>query len=190
MKRAILTDLIGKEIRITDFYIKNSMKSKSDTANVEFELDGEKYYFTTTSPYVIYQLTWIKQCLLDYKLNKRTKGIVHVKMNNSNPSMQSIIDKVVDKMMNHTIPDNTAQSYIIFSDDTCDAKDRDNPYLVFYKNSVYVKIIKQQKNRLYFGFKLSKDMMNKIQKEESDGYKKQTEEMLSKGDIKYKYLDK
>lgn len=189
MKRAILTDLIGKEIRITDFYIKNSMKSKSDTANVEFELDGEKYYFTTTSPYVIYQLTWIKQCLLDYKLNKRTKGIVHVRMNNSNPSMQSIIDKVVDKMMNHTIPDNTAQSYIIFSDDTCDAKERDNLYLTFYNDSIYVKIIRQ-KNSIYFSFTLSDKFMIKLSKEEDKRYENRTKEMLSKGDIKYKYFDK
>lgn len=188
MKRTILTDLVGKEIRITDFYIKKSMKSKLDIANVEFELDGEEYFFTTTSPYVIYQLAWIKQCIMDYKLGKRIKGIKIIKMTESDPSLQNVVRGVVDKA--NRLPDNTFHSYVIFSDDTCDAKDRDNPYLVFYKNSVYVKIIKQQKNRLYFGFKLSKDMMNKIQKEESDGYKKQTEEMLSKGDIKYKYLDK
>jgi len=185
MKRTSLTNLVGKEIKITDFYIKKSMKSKLDTANVEFELDGKEYFFTTTSPYIIYQLTWIKQCILDYNLNKRTKGIKLVQMIGSDPSLQNAVTKVLDK--GNKVLDNRYRSYVIFSDDTCDAKNRDNPYLVFYKNSIYVKIIKQ-KNRIYFSFTLSKNMISKLKKEESDEYNKKTKEMLSKGDIKYKYI--
>lgn len=71
MKKVTMKDLVGKDIRITDFRITEYMKSKKDKATVELEVDGEYCYFETTSLEVLHQLSWIKQCVLIYKLKKK-----------------------------------------------------------------------------------------------------------------------
>lgn len=169
MERKTLMDLVGKEIGITDFYIKKSMKAKADIANVEFKLNGKDYYFTTSSPYVIYQLTWIKQCILDYKLNTRrnVKGIRFIKMRESDPSLQSAVNNVMKAM--NKLPDNTLKSFIIFSDNTCNNKENCDPYLTFYNKSIFVKVIRE-KNAIYFSFTLSKEFVNNLIKEDSKKY--------------------
>ena len=49
MKKVTMRELVGKDIRITDFSITEYMKSKKDKARVELEVDGEYCYFETTS---------------------------------------------------------------------------------------------------------------------------------------------
>lgn len=85
MKKVTMRELVGKDIRITDFSITEYMKSKKDKARVELEVDGEYCYFETTSLEVLYQLAWIKDCVMAYKLKSNTNKIRFVKAT-TNPS--------------------------------------------------------------------------------------------------------
>lgn len=189
MRKVTMKELVGKDIRITDFRIEKTMKSKNDKAIVELEINGEYCYFETISPEVLYQLTWIRQCMINHKLNRNAKGIRWAKMLDSVPCDETCYEKIISKGFNSIITTGECNnSVILLADDFCSTDSRDNPYLCFYKNSVYVKVIKQR-NSIYFSFSLSKETTDRLIKEETESEKLKTKKKLAKGNLKYKYTD-
>ena len=163
MKKVTMRELVGKDIRITDFCITEFMKSKKDKARVELEVDGEYCYFETTSLEVLYQLAWIKDCVMAYKLKSNTNKIRFVKrLDTANPSYDgSHYEKLISKEFgtdNGTVQNNT---FILLPDSFYNINNDDNRYLCFYKNSVYVRVIRV-KNSIYFSFKISKEMLDRL----------------------------
>lgn len=163
MKKVTMRELVGKDIRITDFCITEYMKSKKDKATVELEVDGEYCYFETTSLEVLYQLAWIKDCIMAYKLKSNTNKIRFVKaLDTTNPSYDgSHYEKLISKEFgtdNGTTQNNT---FILPPDSFYNINNDDNRYLCFYKNSVYVRVIRE-KNSIYFSFKISKEMLDRL----------------------------
>lgn len=155
MKKIIMRELVGKDIRITDFRIEKFMNSKSDKAIVELEVDGEYCYFETTNPEVIRQLLCIKQCVTIYKLNKKAKNIVWVR-------------RLVDSIRYNTNGD----AYTV-TEEFSKSESKNNRYLCFYKNSVYVKVVKQ-KTSIYFSFSpnISKETIDRLLTEEEKSHTK------------------
>lgn len=189
MRKVTMKELVGKDIRITDFRIEKTMKSKNDKAVVELEVDGEYCYFETISSEVLYQLTWIKQCMINHKLNRNAKGIRWAKMLDSAPCDETYFEKIISKGISTNISNNAYDnSIILLPDDSCSTDSRDDPYLCFYKNSVYVKVIKQRSS-IYFSFSLSKETTDRLIKEETESEKLKTKKKLAKGNLKYKYTD-
>lgn len=171
MKKVTMRELVGKDIRITDFSITEFMKSKKDKARVELEVDGEYCYFETTSLEVLYQLAWIKDCVMAYKLKSNTNKIRFVKAT-TNPSYDgSHYEKLVSKEFgtdNGTTQNNT----FMLLPDSMDSIDNDDyRYFCFYKNSVYARVIRV-KNSMYFSFKISKEMMDRLLTEEEKSHTK------------------
>lgn len=164
MKKVTMRELVGKDIRITDFCITEYMKSKKDKATVELEVDGEYCYFETTSLEVLYQLAWIKDCVMAYKLKSNTNKIRFVKaLDTTNPSYDgSHYEKLISKEFgtdNGTVQNNT---FILLPDSFYNnINNDDNRYLCFYKNSVYVRVIRE-KNSIYLSFKISKEMLDRL----------------------------
>lgn len=164
MKKVTMRELVGKDIRITDFCITEYMKSKKDKATVELEVDGEYCYFETTSLEVLYQLAWIKDCIMAYKLKSNTNKIRFVKaLDTTNPSYDgSHYEKLISKEFgtdNGTVQNNT---FILLPDSFYNnINNDDNRYLCFYKNSVYVRVIRE-KNSIYLSFKISKEMLDRL----------------------------
>lgn len=171
MKKVTMRELVGKDIRITDFCITEFMKSKKDKARVELEVDGEYCYFETTSLEVLYQLAWIKDCVMAYKLKSNTNKIRFVKAT-TNPSYDgSHYEKLISKEFgtdNGTVQNN---SFMLLPDSMDSIDNDDNRYFCFYKNSVYVRVIRV-KNSIYFSFKISKEMMDKLLTEEEKSHTK------------------
>lgn len=171
MKKVTMRELVGKDIRITDFSITEFMKSKKDKARVELEVDGEYCYFETTSLEVLYQLAWIKDCVMAYKLKSNTNKIRFVKAT-TNPSYDgSHYEKLISKEFgtdNGTTQNNT----FMLLPDSMDSIDNDDyRYFCFYKNSVYARVIRV-KNSIYFSFKISKEMMDRLLTEEEKSHTK------------------
>ena len=163
MKKVTMRELVGKDIRITDFCITEYMKAKKDKATVELEVDGEYCYFETTSLEVLYQLAWIKVCVMAYKLKSNTNKIRFVKaLDTTNHSYDgSHYEKLISKEFgtdNGTTQNNT---FILPPDSFYNINNDDNRYLCFYKNSVYVRVIRE-KNSIYFSFKISKEMLDRL----------------------------
>ena len=173
MKKVTMRELVGKDIRITDFSITEFMKSKKDKARVELEVDGEYCYFETTSLEVLYQLSWIKDCVMAYTLKSNTNKIRFVKMlDTANPSYNgSRYEKLISKEFG--IDDGTTENntFILLPDNPYSRDNDNNQYLCFYKNSVYVRVIKV-KNSIYFSFKISKEMLDKLLTEEEKSHAK------------------
>ena len=163
MKKVTMRELVGKDIRITDFSITEFMKSKKDKARVELEVDGEYCYFETTSLEVLYQLAWIKDCVMAYTLKSNTNKIRFVKaLNTTNPSYDgSRYEKLISKEFG--TDDGTTQnnSFMLLPDSMYSIDNDDYRYFCFYKNSVYVRVIKV-KNSIYFSFKISKEMLDRL----------------------------
>lgn len=171
MKKVTMRELVGKDIRITDFSITEFMKSKKDKARVELEVDGEYCYFETTSLEVLYQLAWIKDCVMAYKLKSNTNKIRFVKAT-TNPSYDgSHYEKLISKEFgtdNVTVQNN---SFMLLPDSMDSIDSDDNRYFCFYKNSVYARVIRV-KNSIYFSFKISKEMMDRLLAEEEKSHTK------------------
>lgn len=171
MKKVTMRELVGKDIRITDFSITEYMKSKKDKARVELEVDGEYCYFETTSLEVLYQLAWIKDCVMAYKLKSNTNKIRFVKAT-TNPSYDgSHYEKLISKEFgtdNGTVQNNT---FMLLPDSMYSIDNDDYRYFCFYKNSVYVRVIRV-KNSIYFSFKISKEMMDRLLAEEEKSHTK------------------
>lgn len=165
MKKVTMRELVGKDIRITDFSITEYMKSKKDKARVELEVDGEYCYFETTSLEVLYQLAWIKDCVMAYKLKSNTNKIRFVKAT-TNPSYDgSHYEKLISKEFGND--NGTAQnnSFMLLPDSMDSIDNDDYRYFCFYKNSVYARVIRV-KNSIYFSFKISKEMLDRLLAEE------------------------
>lgn len=171
MKKVTMRELVGKDIRITDFSITEYMKSKKDKARVELEVDGEYCYFETTSLEVLYQLAWIKDCVMAYKLKSNTNKIRFVKAT-TNPSYDgSHYEKLISKEFgtdNGTVQNN---SFMLLPDSMDSIDNDDYRYFCFYKNSVYARVIRV-KNSIYFSFKISKEMMDRLLTEEEKSHTK------------------
>ena len=153
IKKVTMRELVGKDIRITDFRIKN------DKAIVELEVDGEYCYFETTNLEVLRQLSWIKQCEMIYKFNKNTKNICWVR-------------KCKD-----SIHYNESGDPYIETEEFSNTENVNDRYLCFYKNSVYVKIIKQ-KSSICFSPNISKETIDKLIKNDNAVYTKKTEKII------------
>ena len=173
MKKVTMRELAGKDIRITDFSITEYMKSKKDKARVELEVDGEYCYFETTSLEVLYQLSWIKDCVMAYTLKSNTNKIRFVKMlDTANPSYNgSRYEKLISKEFGNDDGTTENNTFILLPDNPYSRENDNNQYLCFYKNSVYAKVIKV-KNSIYFSFKISKEMMDKLLTEEEKSHAK------------------
>ena len=173
MKKVTMRELVGKDIRITDFTITEFMKSKKDKARVELEVDGEYCYFETTSLEVLYQLSWIKDCVMAYSLKSNTNKIRFVKMlDTANPSYNgSRYEKLISKEFGTDDGTTENNTFILLPDNPYSRDNENNQYLCFYKNSVYVKVIKV-KNSIYFSFKISKEMLDKLLTEEEKSHAK------------------
>lgn len=171
MKKVTMRELVGKDIRITDFSITEFMKSKKDKARVELEVDGEYCYFETTSLEVLYQLAWIKDCVMAYRLKSNTNKIRFAKAT-TNPSYDgSHYEKLISKEFgtdNGTVQNN---SFMLLPDSMDSIDSDDNRYFCFYKNSVYARVIRV-KNSIYFSFKISKEMMDRLLTEEEKSHTK------------------
>lgn len=171
MKKVTMRELVGKDIRITDFSITEYMKSKKDKARVELEVDGEYCYFETTSLEVLYQLAWIKDCVMAYKLKSNTNKIRFVKAT-TNPSYDgSHYEKLISKEFGTDNGTTQNNSFMLLPDSMDSIDNDDNRYFCFYKNSVYARVIRV-KNSIYFSFKISKEMMDKLLTEEEKSHTK------------------
>lgn len=188
MKKVTMRELVGKDIRITDFCITEFMKSKKDKARVELEVDGEYCYFETTSLEVLYQLAWIKDCIMAYKLKSNTNKIRFVKaLNITNHSYDgSRYEKLISKEFG-TDNDTTQNNSFMLLPDSMDSIDSDdNRYFCFYKNSVYAKVIRV-KNSIYFSFNVSKETIDNIVKNENAAYTKKVEKIIKRNEVNYAY---
>lgn len=166
-----MRELVGKDIRITDFSITEYMKSKKDKARVELEVDGEYCYFETTSLEVLYQLAWIKDCVMAYKLKSNTNKIRFVKAT-TNPSYDgSHYEKLISKEFGTDNGTTQNNSFMLLPDSMDSIDNDDNRYFCFYKNSVYARVIRV-KNSIYFSFKISKEMMDRLLAEEEKSHTK------------------
>lgn len=171
MKKVTMRELVGKDIRITDFSITEYMKSKKDKARVELEVDGEYCYFETTSLEVLYQLAWIKDCVMAYKLKSNTNKIRFVKTT-TNPSYDgSHYEKLISKEFGNDNGTTQNNSFMLLPDSMDSIDSDDNRYFCFYKNSVYARVIRV-KNSIYFSFKISKEMMDRLLTEEEKSHTK------------------
>lgn len=173
MKKVTMRELVGKDIRITDFTITEFMKSKKDKARVELEVDGEYCYFETTSLEVLYQLAWIKDCVMAYTLKSNTNKIRFVKaLNTTNPSYDgSRYEKLISKEFGNDNGTTQNNSFMLLPDSMYAIDNDDYRYFCFYKNSVYVRVIKV-KTSIYFSFKISKEMLDKLLTEEEKSHAK------------------
>ena len=173
MKKVTMRELVGKDIRITDFTITEFMKSKKDKARVELEVDGEYCYFETTSLEVLYQLAWIKDCVMAYTLKSNTNKIRFVKaLNTTNPSYDgSRYEKLISKEFGNDDGTTQNNSFMLLPDSMYAIDNDDYRYFCFYKNSVYVRVIKV-KTSIYFSFKISKEMLDKLLTEEEKSHAK------------------
>ena len=173
MKKVTMRELAGKDIRITDFSITEFMKSKKDKARVELEVDGEYCYFETTSLEVLYQLSWIKDCVMAYTLKSNTNKIRFVKaLNTTNPSYDgSRYEKLISKEFGNDNGTTQNNSFMLLPDSMYAIDNDDYRYFCFYKNSVYVRVIKV-KTSIYFSFKISKEMLDKLLTEEEKSHAK------------------
>ena len=173
MKKVTMRELVGKDIRITDFTITEFMKSKKDKARVELEVDGEYCYFETTSLEVLYQLAWIKDCVMAYTLKSNTNKIRFVKaLNTTNPSYDgSRYEKLISKEFGNDNGTTQNNSFMLLPDSMYGIDNDDYRYFCFYKNSVYVRVIKV-KTSIYFSFKISKEMLDKLLTEEEKSHAK------------------
>ena len=173
MKKVTMRELVGKDIRITDFTITEFMKSKKDKARVELEVDGEYCYFETTSLEVLYQLSWIKDCVMAYTLKSNTNKIRFVKaLNTTNPSYDgSRYEKLISKEFGNDNGTTQNNSFMLLPDSMYAIDNDDYRYCCFYKNSVYVRVIKV-KTSIYFSFKISKEMLDKLLTEEEKSHAK------------------
>lgn len=179
MKKVTMRELVGKDIRITDFRITEYMKSKKDKATVELEVDGEYCYFETTSLEVLYQLAWIKDCVMAYKLKSNTNKIRFVKaLDTTNPSYDgSHYEKLISKEFgtdNGTVQNNT---FILLPNSMYNIGIDNNRYFCFYKNSVYAKVIRE-KNSIYLSFNISPETIDNLIKNDNAAYTKKTEEII------------
>ena len=167
MKKVTMRELVGKDIRITDFTITEFMKSKKDKARVELEVDGEYCYFETTSLEVLYQLAWIKDCVMAYTLKSNTNKIRFVKaLNTANHSYNgSRYEKLISKEFGNDNGTTQNNSFMLLPDSMYGIDNDDYRYFCFYKNSVYVRVIKV-KTSIYFSFKISKEMLDRLLAEE------------------------
>lgn len=171
MKKVTMRELVGKDIRITDFSITEFMKSKKDKARVELEVDGEYCYFETTSLEVLYQLVWIKDCVMAYKLKSNTNKIRFVKAT-TNPSYDgSHYEKLISKEFGNDNGTTQNNSFMLLPDSMDSIDSDDYRYFCFYKNSVYARVIRV-KNSIYFSFKISKEMMDRLLTEEEKSHTK------------------
>lgn len=171
MKKVTMRELVGKDIRITDFSITEFMKSKKDKARVELEVDGEYCYFETTSLEVLYQLAWIKDCVMAYKLKSNTNKIRFVKAT-TNPSYDgSHYEKLISKEFGNDNGTTQNNSFMLLPDSMDSIDNDDYRYFCFYKNSVYARVIRV-KNSIYFSFKISKEMMDRLLTEEEKSHTK------------------
>ena len=173
MKKVTMRELPGKDIRITDFTITEFMKSKKDKARVELEVDGEYCYFETTSLEVLYQLAWIKDCVMAYTLKSNTNKIRFVKaLNTANHSYNgSRYEKLISKEFGNDNGTTQNNSFMLLPDSMYGIDNDDYRYFCFYKNSVYVRVIKV-KTSIYFSFKISKEMLDKLLTEEEKSHAK------------------
>lgn len=154
MRKVTMKELVDKDIRITDFRIEKYMKSKKDKAVVELEVDGEYCYFETSSLEVLYQLSLIKSCVMNYKLKNNTNKIRWVKTS---------LDSTTHYKTN-------GDAYIV-TEEFSSTESENNRYLCFYKNSVYVKVIRE-KTSIYFSFKISKETIDRLLIEEEKRHAK------------------
>lgn len=179
MKKVTMRELAGKDIRITDFTITEFMKSKKDKARVELEVDGEYCYFETTSLEVLYQLSWIKDCVMAYTLKSNTNKIRFVKMlDTANPSYNgSRYEKLISKEFGNDDGTTENNTFILLPDNPYSRENDNNQYFCFYKNSVYAKVIKV-KNSIYFSFNVSKETIDSIIKNENAAYTKKVEKII------------
>lgn len=179
MKKVTMRELVGKDIRITDFRITEYMKSKKDKATVELEVDGEYCYFETTSLEVLYQLSWIKDCVMAYKLKNNTNKIRFVKaLDTANPSYDgSRCEKLISKEFG--TDDGTTQNntFILLPNSLYSIDGDNNRYFCFYKNSVYAKVIRE-KNSIYLSFNISPETIDKLIKNDNAVYTKKTEKII------------
>ena len=189
MKKVTMRELVGKDIRITDFTITEFMKSKKDKARVELEVDGEYCYFETTSLEVLYQLSWIKDCVMAYTLKSNTNKIRFVKMlDTANPSYNgSRYEKLISKEFGNDDGTTENNTFILLPDNPYSRYNDNNQYLCFYKNSVYARVIKV-KTSIYFSFNVSKETIDSIIENENAAYTKKVEKIVKekKSDTKTK----
>ena len=188
MKKVTMRELVGKDIGITDFSITEFMKSKKDKARVELEVDGEYCYFETTSLEVLYQLAWIKDCVMAYKLKSNTNKIRFVKrLDTINSSYDgSRYEKLISKEFgndNGTVQNN---SFMLLPDNMYGIDSDDDRYFCFYKNSVYAKVIRV-KNSIYFSFNVSKETLDSIIENENAAYTKKVEKIIKRSEVNYAY---
>lgn len=178
MKKVTMRELVGKDIRITDFSITEFMKSKKDKARVELEVDGEYCYFETTSLEVLYQLAWIKDCVMAYKLKSNTNKIRFVKrLDTINPSYDgSHYEKLISKEFGNDDGTTQNNTFILLPDNPY-SSNKDIQYFCFYKNSVYAKVIRV-KNSIYFSFNVSKETLDSIIENENAAYTKKVEKII------------
>lgn len=154
MRKVTMKELVDKDIRITDFRIEKYMKSKKDKAIVELEVNGEYCYFETTSLEVLYQLTLIKSCVMNYKLKTNTNKI-----------------RLVKTSLDSTTHYNTNGDAYIVTEEFSSTESENNRYLCFYKNSVYVKVIRE-KTSIYLSFRISKETIDRLLTEEKKSHDK------------------
>lgn len=178
MKKVTMRELVGKDIRITDFSITEFMKSKKDKARVELEVDGEYCYFETTSLEVLYQLAWIKDCVMAYTLKSNTNKIRFVKrLDTTNPSYDgSHYEKLISKEFGNDDGTTQNNTFILLPDNPY-SSNKDIQYFCFYKNSVYAKVIRV-KNSIYFSFNVSKETIDSMIKNENAIYTKKVEKIV------------
>lgn len=177
MKKVTMRELVGKDIRITDFSITEYMKSKKDKARVELEVDGEYCYFETTSLEVLYQLAWIKDCVMAYTLKSNPNKIRFVKAT-TNPSYDgSHYEKLISKEFGNDNGTTQNNSFMLLPDSMDSIDSDDNRYFCFYKNSVYAKVIRV-KNSIYFSFNVSKETIDSMIKNENAIYTKKVEKII------------
>lgn len=160
MRKVTMKELVDKDIRITDFHIEKYMKSKKDKAIVELEVNGEYCYFETTSLEVLYQLSLIKSCVMNYKLKTNTNKIRWVKTS---------LDSTTHYKTN-------GDAYIV-TEEFSSTESENNRYLCFYKNSVYVKVIRE-KTSIYFSFKISPETIDNLIKNDNAAYTKKVEKII------------
>lgn len=106
-----------------------------------------------------------------YKLKSNTNKIRFVKAT-TNPSYDgSHYEKLISKEFGND--NGTAQnnSFMLLPDSMDSIDNDDYRYFCFYKNSVYARVIRV-KNSIYFSFKISKEMMDRLLTEEEKSHTK------------------
>lgn len=98
-----------------------------------------------------------------YTLKSNTNKIRFVKaLNTTNPSYDgSRYEKLISKEFGNDNGTTQNNSFMLLPDSMYGIDNDDYRYFCFYKNSVYVRVIKVKKS-IYFSFKISKEMLDRL----------------------------